>query len=804
MSYSQGAGDAKSAQSRLDAPRLENWRLAYILFCLGALALASPWLSGFYTIPWDARAQAYPQIVFLAKALASGDSPFWAPGVFAGHPQIADPQSLMFSPPFLLLALLNSAPGFVAVDSVVFLMLTIAGLALMALFRDHAWRPEGALVAAFAFSFGGSNAWRLQHIGEVLSLCWFVVALFFLSRALTRCSRLYGLMAGITAGFMVLGRDQIACLCAYLLALFVLWELGGAYFFFRLRGALRPLFAGVIGGLTVTLVPLAFTIALAAQSNRPAIDFASAARGSLAPLSLLTAVVSNLYGVDGPMAEFWGPPSSMVWGDNDFVLARNMGAVYFGAVPLCALLGVGLARGKLLRPEINFYVVGALLTLFYALGSYTPFFRWAFHVPGVDLFRRPADATFPLCALLAILAGYCVHAAMWHAPSQAPGAPPPLRVQGVPLRWTSLPLVAMAFGACVFVAWDHGRLVQATMPLAVAAISLCVAFAALFVARRYCRSHPALVTAMLALVMVGDLAVSNRPNESTALPPDVYDVLRPGTSNQTIALIRKKLAETAAPDRRDRVELAAVGYEWPNAGLVHGFDHDLGFNPVRLKLFVDATGAGDQIAIPEQRRFSPLYAGFRSPLADLLGVRLVLSGVPLEQMDKSYRQGDLTFVTRTKDAYVFENPRALPRVLFAGQARKADFNAMLRAGNWPDIDFRRTVLLEEDDGTAPRGPGEARIASYANTEVVVETDSPHGGYVVLNDVFHPWWVADIDGAPAPILRANVMFRAVVAPSGKHRVTFRFEPFGGLWAQTLVEARARARSIALPSFKIWGQ
>jgi hypothetical protein len=85
------------------------------------------------------------------------------------------------------------------------------------------------------------------------------------------------------------------------------------------------------------------------------------------------------------------------------------------------------------------------------------------------------------------------------------------------------------------------------------------------------------------------------------------------------------LAAHAAPDRRDRVELAAVDYEWPNIGLVHGFDHDLGFNPIRLKLFTDATNAQDQVSTPDQRTFSPLYAHFRSPMADLLGVRLIIS-----------------------------------------------------------------------------------------------------------------------------------------------------------------------------------
>ncbi len=31
--------------------------------------------------------------------------------LFSGHPQIADPQSLIFSPPFLLLAAINPAPS---------------------------------------------------------------------------------------------------------------------------------------------------------------------------------------------------------------------------------------------------------------------------------------------------------------------------------------------------------------------------------------------------------------------------------------------------------------------------------------------------------------------------------------------------------------------------------------------------------------------------------------------------------------------------------------------------------------------
>src|SRR5215211_2688742 len=87
------------------------------IFALAWLILSWPWLSGAVTIPWDAKSQFQPQVSFLAAALAHGDSPFWTPNVFAGWPQIADPQSLIFSPLHLLLAWLDRMPSFRAVRS---------------------------------------------------------------------------------------------------------------------------------------------------------------------------------------------------------------------------------------------------------------------------------------------------------------------------------------------------------------------------------------------------------------------------------------------------------------------------------------------------------------------------------------------------------------------------------------------------------------------------------------------------------------------------------------------------------------
>src|SRR5512144_1452447 len=97
------------------------------LYALAFMLPAWPWLSGAVTIPWDAESQFRPQLSFLARALATGQSPFWTPNVFAGWPQINDPQSLIFSPLHFLLAWFDSAPSALAFDRVTFALLFMGG-----------------------------------------------------------------------------------------------------------------------------------------------------------------------------------------------------------------------------------------------------------------------------------------------------------------------------------------------------------------------------------------------------------------------------------------------------------------------------------------------------------------------------------------------------------------------------------------------------------------------------------------------------------------------------------------------------
>jgi hypothetical protein len=605
------------------------------------------------------------------------------------------------------------------------------------------------------------------------------LSLWMLARALERSSWRAGAGAGVFASLIVLGRDQVSLIAVYVLVGFVLWHwMSGPGRMARKSASVKPLLTGAIAGAAIVTIPVTFTSLLAMHSNRPEIDYDFATGGSLHPADLLMLVLADLFGAGDFNRDLWGPPG-FAWheafGPTGLAVAQNVGQIYAGALVAVALLGFGIVRGLLWSRGIRFFTLAMALTLLYALGKYTPVFHLIFDfVPGVTLYRRPADATFAFGALLAIVAGYLVH--RWLTDT----VPPPLRWQ----RMTEVSIAAALVAVAVGLALRVGELAPAALPIVWGIGFAVVAVVMLGLARPLAARMPLVAAMVLAVFSVADIGWNNAPNESTGLKPSQYEALRPDTSDETVALLKARLKAAAAPDRRDRVELIGVGYHWPNIGLIHDFDHLFGHNPLRLEDFERATAAPDTVAGPDQRPFPPLMSSYRSMLESLFGVRFVAIGVPVEEIDKSFKPGDLEFIARTKDAYVYENPRALPRVLLATKWQRADFDGIIRSGQWPDADPRRVVLLQSAPAGAPsvEGSGAARLLRYQNTDIEIEADSTNGGFVVLNDVWHPWWRATVDGTPVEILKANVLFRAVVVPAGRHVVRFTFHPFAGALAE----------------------
>jgi hypothetical protein len=122
---------------------------------------------------------------------------------------------------------------------------------------------------------------------------------------------------------------------------------------------------------------------------------------------------------------------------------------------------------------------------------------------------------------------------------------------------------------------------------------------------------------------------------------------------------------------------------------------------------------------------------------------------------------------------LYENPSALPRAFLARRILPAgDGEKALDLLRRPGFDPASTVILE-GEGTGTEG--RVRWLERGPDRLGLEVEAEGNGVLVLAETEHPGWRARVDGRPAAIRRANVAFRAVDVPAGKHAVEFRFRP-----------------------------
>ncbi len=92
--------------------------------------------------------------------------------------------------------------------------------------------------------------------------------------------------------------------------------------------------------------------------------------------------------------------------------------------------------------------------------------------------------------------------------------------------------------------------------------------------------------------------------------------------------------------------------------------------------------------------------------------------------------------------------------------------------DWAD----RLALLAEGqamvESTEPRTQlDQVRILDDEPEHTRLEVSTGRPGYLVLADSWYPGWIAFVDGKPAPIYRADVLFRAVPVMPRQHTVSF---------------------------------
>jgi hypothetical protein len=736
------------------------------VFWLGAV---SRWIGSDSVVPWDSKNQFYAFFRFLSATLRAGEWPFWNPYHYGGHPSVADPQSLVFSPVFVIWAALDPAPTMRAFDLVVFAHLLVGGIALAGIGWRARWPVPACVFAAALFMFGGAASGRLQHTGIILSYSLLPLALLLLQLALDHPSHRIAIGFSIVAVGVALGRNQVALLlCMFLLAAAAAEILGAERPTRYLRERSGVLITMAACGGVLLLVPLLLTTQFAHLSERPVELLNDALMGSLHPANLATLVIPNIFGTH---TSYWGPGAATL--PQVALTDDSMNYLFVGAVPVLLVLWLGIAGGSAWRHGRRLMTGTLVIACLFMLGRYTPFYALTFKfVPGIELFRRPTDASFIFGIALAILAGHCL------ADYTREGLPlRPLYTVAVVSAVLAIVGSAVLFSARTGHALDAAK--QATLAGAVMLVSAVILLCA--------RQRPARLVAasLVTLVALAELLWWNAASRLNAESRDAYAVLEApsGAAAPAIALLENAIASDHRRGDHPRVEVVGLGGAWQNLAMVRGWEATNGYNPLRIGLYDRLVAPGEENWNVFQRRFPPSFDSYNCALAQALGLTYLVLGQPLERMPGLAAPSAADLLLAGPPVWIYRLAGTAPRARLFRRVQVADTEETRPDGGLlvepsPEralVDVR-TPLRQSTILSSSENPGAAKIESSRPGRVEIVTTSMDGGLLVLHDTFYPGWTAEIDGKPASILRADILFRGVEVPPGVHLVTFRFSPF----------------------------
>ena len=703
----------------------------WLIFCM-------PWLVDGKVIPYDAKNHFYAMIRFVAANFHSGESLSWSPFHFGGFPMISDPQSVIFTPSLWLPILISKAPSMFLVDMTHLAHLLVIGFAIFGFGWSRGWHPIAAFLTALTVMFSGAVIIRLEHVLMTISFMWLSVALWRLDVAIRNGGLVRGILFGLPLALMLIDRDHVAMLGAWFLFLYWLCHAlpnlkqDGFTVAFKQH---YPVLVGGVVALLIVAIPLLLLLQLANMSNRPSFDLLDASWQSLQPVAMISFIFPEYFGSLVESGEYWGPASN-AWGVKGLKIHRGMQHLYSGVLPLVVVLWFGLAKGRLLVSGGRYFLTFSLIMLIYALGRFTPFFAFFYeYIPGIDLFRRPSDAIFLFSLAISLFAGTLINDALQSAPSK-------VNKNGVivAILLLSIPIIGG-----FYLAHSFDRLTNFFASLTIFLGLGALMLAALLLMTKNNKAQ-FLAFSCLGLLVSADLIFHSTGLRGNARPADYYAQQARGIDEPLFNKLEQLLAKPDPSGVPWRIETVGLGPTVQNIGQVTGFHDLLGYNPIRLAAFEEKIGPKMQNNANRRRFFGSEMTRYDSPLAHQLGLKYIVTSVPLKKLDPTFTDGSFKKIAELelidRPAFIYENQQAEARAIFQD----------------------RSGL------TSP-----ATVTSYRNDEVRVRVKATDDGTLILRDFAYPAWRVTVNGQPAELLTHNGIFRSVALNKGENDVVFSFEP-----------------------------
>ncbi|MCL5962614.1 MAG: YfhO family protein [Chloroflexi bacterium] len=722
---------ARAAAARLDGPRpLTTWVQGLALEVSTLLLLAALPLLFFWRlftpaaydlasiVPGDFTDLHFPNRVFATRELLAGKLPLWNPYVSSGHSALGDIQVGIFYPLNTALSLWLGHDGtlsYVALEALVAIHLSLAAIFTYLLARRLIGSRMAAITSSLVFTYGSYlTSYPVQQVIILEVSVWLPLVLLLLDLGIGRRRLWYFVLAGVAACLAILaGHPQTFTYLGIAAGLFLLY---------RLRLGRRPFGKPLLG----VVVFLGVTLGLPAIQLIPSYEHLA--------LTARTDVGYEFVKSGFQLRDLVG-----------LVFPTNAGGrpLYVGIVPLL-LAGWALLRAET-RSKTWFWLGLAVLGLVMSFGGNTFFHSVEYVlVPGLKFFRNHERTALIFSMAVAILAGYGVRDLLGR------GLESEEHLYATFIRWARwlfLCLLAVSlvfyFGSATAAEAARARANELSDRASFAVLLLFLALVLLHLRLRF--RWGAVSTGILLIALVGfDLFTTNWQNNLGLVPPD-----KVFPETQLVKLVQGGFGQY-------RVASEGLLPGDGNAGSVYGIQDVVGNSPLEFKRYRTF-----EKNVEEWQRWQ------------LLNVRYILT-------KRQFKDGRFKQIGKMGDTYAYEiaEEQRLPRAMVVYQAQVAGSDQeafdLIKKAN-----LRQQVILARPSSLAlpdkPPSTGFARVESYGSDRITVAASLPENGILVMSEVDYPGWRASVDGAPADIIPADYLLRAVPLSRGQHVVDFVYDP-----------------------------
>jgi hypothetical protein len=772
---------------------------------LAFFALFFGWIifGGVFIVGGDAFVETHPLRAVFWNGVARGELQLWTPHIFSGYPLLSIAQLAVGYPltwGYLFL------PSHVAEEIYVLAPFLLAPLFTYAYAREINLSRTASLFAGLSFAYGGMTTIANGVIGMPTNgLMWLPLVLVALERARRRGDGSGGeflrplVYATLAFSMSVLnGHGQSFVYAGALAAAYAVFlsfaARGGAEEGRQANGwrrwamRLRPLVV-CLGAFALSAGVAAFqileTMRVVRRSVRSALSYETFAEGSFTFRQAALSFVSPLYN----FIDVTTYVSPLV-----FLLALL-------AVATAASRRHDLGRDADDAARIYFWLGVACVSFALMLGSNTPLYRVAYHVPLLNKFRVPSRHAFEWTFALSIL-GACG----WDGAARLFASRRPRRGRAAFFVALSLALAATLAGAYWFHSaaptLDTQGMTKLTTLAEAHYLVLKATFTALVLLLYWCawrmagdsRRTAVLLCIVLLASFVEPYILVNRWWSHFVKPAGRFARVAPVTRYLQQFPPAEGRVYTRFSLYLDEF-LADAPFDAQNRTALYGLHNVAGYDPLILERYSRALGNVnfDGVTARTGSPDNPALLSDRSHVLDLLNTRHLVTfanfATVLHRPPDSIAAPDVLASGRWSVARVegnvavIGNARALPRAWLATEAEAVDGEEALRriqGDGAKTFDPRRTALLEVAPSELPALPGGepgaesgASVVSYEANRIVIETRADKPSVLVVSEIFYPGWEATVDGQPAPLRLANYLLRGVYVEAGSHRVEMRY-------------------------------